>query len=237
MERSEQIGQLAAALAKAQSEIKSAIMDSAAVIPGKEGRSGYSYRYADLASVTEACRGPLSKNGIAVIQTAENGQGVSVRTMLAHASGEWIASTLTFNPGQTTPQAIGSAITYARRYGLAAICGVVQEDDDGQEASKPDPREAKRQREVAPKPPSTPTTGPKKDDVINAIIDWLEIDRAGTASVIALIKKAMGVEGQLQPSDFPEVLTRIAELKRKGVTKDTLADALKPAAPADEEGM
>jgi hypothetical protein len=228
MRTSENIGDLAAALALAQGEMKHAV--NAAENPF------FKSKYADLASVTDACRPALSKHGLSVTHVADSTEGVSVNVTarLMHKSGQWIEATLVLKPGKSDPQAIGSAITYARRYTLAALVGVATEDDDGNKASEPDPREAKRQREVAPKPPATPSAGPTKEDIIQALIDWLDIQRAGVPAVIALFKKAMGVEGQLQPSDFPEVLTRIAELKRKGVTKDTLADALKPAAADDE---
>ena len=102
----------------------------------------------------------------------------------------------------------------------------MQEDDDGQEASKPDPRDARRQREVAPKPPATPKNGPTREDVIQAVQDWVGVDRADTVGIIASIKKNLGIEGQLQNGDFPKVIAKIAELKDAGVNLDTLGAAL-----------
>jgi hypothetical protein len=133
MHTSEQINELAAALAKAQGEIKGAAKDSA--------NPFFKAKYADLASVWDACRVALTRNGLSVTQTATaDGARVSVETRLLHASGQWLGDTLTVTAKEDSPQAIGSAITYARRYGLAAITGVAPEDDDGEAAqarSKP----------------------------------------------------------------------------------------------------
>lgn len=126
--QSESIAALAAALAKAQGEIKGAAKDTA--------NPFFKSKYADLASVWEACRAELTKNGLSVIQTTDDGgNGITVVTTLAHSSGEWIRGRLTMRPVKDDPQGVGSAITYARRYALAAIVGVAPEDDDGNAAS------------------------------------------------------------------------------------------------------
>jgi hypothetical protein len=81
-------------------------------------------------------RGPLSKNGLSVIQTTAQAEtGVLVETTLAHSSGEWVAGVLHVKPVKDDPQGLGSAITYARRYALSAMVGVAPEDDDGNAAS------------------------------------------------------------------------------------------------------
>jgi hypothetical protein len=119
------IGQLAKALAMAQGEFKPIVKDK--VVKS----SSYSYRYADLASVREAVTSALTKNGLAVIQTFRPNGGVHqyVDTLLVHSSGESISSSYQI-PATGKQQEIGSAITYARRYSLCAILGVVAEDDD-----------------------------------------------------------------------------------------------------------
>lgn len=126
--QSEQINELAAALAKAQGAIKGAAKDTA--------NPFFKSKYADLASVWDACRTQLTANGLSVIQTMDDSQGgVTVVTTLAHSSGQWIRGRLTMKPVKDDPQGIGSAITYARRYALAAMVGVAPEDDDGNAAS------------------------------------------------------------------------------------------------------
>lgn len=127
-EQSEAINELAAALSKAQGQIKGALKDSA--------NPFFKSKYADLASVWDACRQQLSDNGLAVVQTTcDSATGISVVTSLIHSSGQWMRGHLTLEPKDKTPQGYGSAITYARRYALAAIVGVAPEDDDGNAAS------------------------------------------------------------------------------------------------------
>lgn len=123
------IGALAGALAKAQGAIQGAAK-------GAENPF-YKSKYADLASVWDACRAALSENELAVIQTnSGDTENVVVITTLAHSSGEWIKGTLPMSPTKSDPQGVGSCITYARRYALAAMVGVAPEDDDGNAASQ-----------------------------------------------------------------------------------------------------
>jgi hypothetical protein len=122
------IGELAGALAVAQGEITGALKDSE--------NPFFKSKYADLASVWDACRGPLSKNGLAVVQTTiSHPDGICVLTTLVHKSGQWIRGELVVKPKDASPQGIGSCLTYMRRYALAAIVGVAQVDDDGNAAS------------------------------------------------------------------------------------------------------
>jgi hypothetical protein len=131
MTRSESIAALAKALAAAQRELEGASKDAT--------NPHFKSKYADLAAVWESCQKVLPKNGIAVIQPVSvvNGE-VVVTTMLVHESGEFISCELPLVPSQSTPQAVGSAITYGRRYGLSAMVGVAPEDDDGNAASAGD---------------------------------------------------------------------------------------------------
>jgi len=127
MNQSESIAALAAALSKAQASITGALKDSA--------NPFFKSKYADLASCWDACRKPLTDNGLAVIQTIEAGEGRAVLvTTLAHSGGEWIKSYCPILTKDDSPQALGSAITYARRYALAAMCGLAQVDDDAEAA-------------------------------------------------------------------------------------------------------
>ncbi len=104
----------------------------------------YHCRYADLQTVQDAAKEALQANGLCVVQTFESGPDPTVMTLtttLFHVSGQWIRGTLSLRAlknkdGEVTPQAIGSAATYARRYSYAAILGIVSdEDDDGNMAS------------------------------------------------------------------------------------------------------
>jgi hypothetical protein len=129
--RSESIGELAAALAKAQGQIEHAAKGS--VNPHLRSR------YADLASVWAAIREPLSANGLAVIQNLALDAGhVHCTTLLVHSSGQWVENTLSVPvkaaAGTSDAQQIGSAATYVRRYSLMATVGVAPSDDDGEAA-------------------------------------------------------------------------------------------------------
>ncbi len=134
---SDQLDDLASALAKAQAELGNAEADAIGHVGSVE--NGRSYRYATLASVWQAIRKPLSANGLAVIQTCEpsNRGELRLTTTLLHESGQWISGTEIVPMPVQTPQGYGSALTYARRYGLAAMVGVcVDEDDDAVAASE-----------------------------------------------------------------------------------------------------
>ncbi len=121
--------ELATALAKAQAAMKPALKDST--------NPHFKSKYADLTSVWEACRDALTKNGLSVVQTTEfDGDAVWIETLLLHSSGEMLKGRYPLRPTQATPQGYGSAISYARRYALAAMVGVVADDDDGQAASE-----------------------------------------------------------------------------------------------------
>ncbi len=130
MNKSENIGTLAKALAKAQAAIKPA---------AKEAENPFfKSSYADLPAIQLACREHLAANDIAVVQTTSfDADGVVLETILAHASGEWISGTYPIRPVKPDMQSMGSAMTYGRRYALAAMVGVVAEtdDDDGAQAS------------------------------------------------------------------------------------------------------
>jgi hypothetical protein len=125
--QSEMINELATALSKAQAQITGALKDSS--------NPFFKSKYADLASCWDACRAQLTQHGLSVMQTTDVLDGVVVvRTILAHASGQWVSGVLPVKAKDDGPQAQGSGITYARRYALAAIVGLAQVDDDAEAA-------------------------------------------------------------------------------------------------------
>ncbi len=122
--QSETIGALAAALAKAQGEISPAPMD--------RDNPFFKSKYATLTSLWESARAALAKNGLAVTQVTDfdaNGKIVLITTLL-HSSGEWIGGVYPVRGKDDTPQATGSALTYARRYAFGALVGLTSDDDD-----------------------------------------------------------------------------------------------------------
>jgi len=138
---SESIGRVAMALAQAQGEFQEIEKTLTAKVESRrEGARSYTYQYTDLASVLAAVRPALSKYGLALMQfPSVRAKSVVVTTMLAHGeSGEWIQGDLVVALDNLDPQAVGSATTYARRYGVTALLGVAagEQDDDGQAAMK-----------------------------------------------------------------------------------------------------
>lgn len=131
MKSSESIMELAKALCKAQSVMENAKKDA--------DNPFFKSKYADLSSVWEVVRKPLTENGLSIMQfpsTCKEDAMVVVETVLVHISGEWVSDALKLPYLKADPQSLGSAITYGRRYGLSAVIGVVaDEDDDGNKAS------------------------------------------------------------------------------------------------------
>lgn len=178
---------LAAALSAAQGEITAAAKDS--------DNPYFRSRYADLASIWDACRAPLARNGLSIIQcpTAE-GARVTVHTTLLHSSGEYVTSSLAMTSMRQlkdgggwekveSPQAVGSTITYARRYALAAMVGVAPDDDDGEAAqgrgAPPPHRPPVRPIAAAMKPPAERFA--QRADTIAAKAEQVPLPIAATA--------------------------------------------------------
>lgn len=124
--------ELFAALAKAQGELENASKNAA--------NPHFRSKYADLAEVLNTVRPTLAKHGIALLQSTEfDGSLVTVVTVLAHTSGGVVESRASCVPAKTDAQGIGAATTYLRRYSLASMTGVAQEDDDGNAAAHTKP--------------------------------------------------------------------------------------------------
>ncbi len=143
---SDSIANLTLALSIVQGKMTHAIKDSA--------NPFFKSKYADLESVWDVCRSLLSENGLAVMQfpgdinfvqlEKENGDiniatKMSLTTIISHKSGEFISQEMSVPVTKPDAQGAGSALTYMRRYALAAVVGVVQADDDGNAASTPKP--------------------------------------------------------------------------------------------------
>lgn len=156
MKTSEEIKDIASAMSKAQAVMKAAHKDST--------NPAYRSKYADFTAIWDACRGPLTTNGLTVWQDVQSTEGgVSVTTRVVHASGQWVEfGPLTVPLPQTKQDAhaVGSATSYAKRYALSAAVGVVADDDD-------DGNAAVDQRQVAGRPTgSLPDSGPTPSAVI-----------------------------------------------------------------------
>jgi len=134
MKTSDSINAISKALVQAQRNIKFAIKDST--------NPHFKSRYADLGSVIDAVKPALNEAGIAFLQTASASEAgfISLTTRLIHESGEWIEDTANCPLQKNDAQGVGSCMSYLRRYNLSAICGLYQDDDDG-EATRMNPED------------------------------------------------------------------------------------------------
>lgn len=181
MNKSESVKELAAALCKAQGALKGAVKDTA--------NPFFKSKYADLASVWDAVREPFSANGLSIVQVTlpSEGNEIVLETTLMHSSGEWVSGVLSLPVSKADAQGYGSAMTYARRYGLAAITGVAPEDDDGNAAAKAAPK-TDAAKSAALSMRHTPTGGTWESqsvdmqiyltEIAQAVSDWLAAGKA-----------------------------------------------------------
>src|SRR6266705_1175858 len=143
---SESVAALASALAMAQAELINPEKSLTAIIrTGRAGEGERTFRYAPLSSGLDIVRKTLGQHEIATLQTTAIDQTagmVNLTTLLAHASGEWIASDWPVCPVAeiASPQRMGAALTYARRYALFTLVGIAGEDDmDAPDICAPEP--------------------------------------------------------------------------------------------------
>jgi len=142
MHTSEQINELAQALSKAQGAMDNATLDKT--------NPHFSSKYASLAAIRDTVTKPLADNGISYVQMTgvdENGQFV-LFTRLMHSSGQWMESRYPLPVNLDKMQAMGSALSYARRYSLAAICGIAADEDDDANTA-PENQAPRRQQQPA----------------------------------------------------------------------------------------
>lgn len=145
--QSEQINELATALAKAQAEMKPAAFDKV--------NPHYKNKYASLQSFITAIKEPLNKYGLSFVQsTGLHDKGTVLITKLMHSSGQWINGEMLVTQDKPGIQAFGCQLTYCKRYALSSMLGIsADEDDDGEL----DRKETPPQKQVEPKK-SAPVT-------------------------------------------------------------------------------
>jgi len=165
MNTSEQTNEINAAFSKAQGQMVGAA--KAADNPF------FKSRYSDLASVMEAIRRPFADNGLSFIQAPSSSDGkVSITTRIMHSSGQWYQSTLDVPVAKNDAQAVGSAISYGKRYALQSMAGVPSIDDDGEAA-------------VNRHTPATVVTA-QQAEILKGTIEKLDVDVAKFCSAFAI---------------------------------------------------
>lgn len=156
---SDNLEALAPALAKFQGLVENASKDSS--------NPHFKSKYADLAEIINTAKAPLSECGLSLTQhpaSYPDGGVIVVETLLLHSSGQWLKSELTVPCSKWDAQGVGSAITYGRRYGSAAVLGIAQEDDDGEGAVGRGTKAGQAQGSRPQQPPPPPRTDPAADD-------------------------------------------------------------------------
>lgn len=144
-------------------------------------------KYADLGAVLDAIQA-IHKHGLTLFHLPSgNVDNVEVTAMLAHESGEFLACTIGIKPDKPTAQAMGSAITYARRYTASALLGISQADDDGNEASG---RGAPAIAKDAPKPAPNREPGEEEPDLTDDLI--AKLDACTTADAVSALRPELG---------------------------------------------
>lgn len=145
MKHSDELKNIAKALAKFQADIKDPARD--------KDNPYFESKYVALDGLLDAVRPVLATNGLSFIQSpVSNGQDMGVTTLLMHDSGEWIESDpFVLHAVKNDPQAGGSAITYARRYSLSAVLGVAWDDDDDANIATKGHQSCSNARETASK--------------------------------------------------------------------------------------
>jgi ERF superfamily. len=178
-EQSAEIDKLAQALVAFQKKV------------GKIGKSEvakvgtYTYQYASLSSILEAIKEPLTENGLSIVQLPSGPN--ELMTQLNHTSGQWMRASYPMTPTDTKPQAIGSAITYQRRYAMGALlCLDIDKDDDGATASASLPAS-----KPAPAAPRAMSTAPEGDSVQEILVESVE-SKQGKNGEYKLIHTAEG---------------------------------------------
>ena len=172
--RSACLSQLAGAMAKAQAELKNPTKDSV--------NPHFKSRYADLATVRDVVVPVLVRNGLVVVQFPCDCDDVpALTTLVVHTSGEWVETTMKTRPLKLDPQAVGSALTYARRYSLQSIAGVAADDDDDGNAASQSPRQERRE---------DPPRGVAAADFARLMSRFASVDRAGWKTLVADVQEA-----------------------------------------------
>jgi len=196
MEFSPTVGEIAKALGQFQYSVGTIKKDAT--------NPFFKSKYATLENIIEHITDPLAKNKLTFSQFPD---GAGLTTILMHESGEWMKATMPLHMG-SKPQEQGSALTYARRYALSAVLGLaVDEDDDGNEASKPSqaaktaPQATKPAQTVKATAPAITNAQQAGKDRIKAALAHLGEPNDTQGEVVAAVLKHTGLQLQLANLD------------------------------------
>lgn len=169
MKHSENINEIFAALAKAQAKIKPVKKD------GSNPHLGN--KYTTLDAIIDAIKTPLSENGISFLQPlGTDERGLILETWLTHSSGQYLMSDVVVSPmsgnrGVNEMQALGSSLTYLKRYTLAALLGIASDDDDDGNRAEPPPKQDRQSKAKDGNKAGIPTSPSELLQIINNRVD------------------------------------------------------------------
>lgn len=211
MKTSDEIDKISEAFAIAQGEFKP--------IEKNKENPHFKSKFADLSSILLATREALSKNGLSITQSPTfQDNRINVISRLLHKSGQWVETNLSIKPIQDTAQAIGSAVTYGRRYGISALLGVcADDDDDGNEASKKtDHRNfTEKSRSISPQIQNPLIIS--KNDRIKKMIHAFNLIQINQEELCKFIKKPID---KWDDQDISEMVNIYADFKSGKMDKD-----------------
>lgn len=200
MNKSDSINELAASLAKAQGEVENASKTSK--------NDHFKNRYADLAEVLNTVRPVFAKHGLSIVQfPSYEAPMAHVETVLMHSSGQFMSNVCSAPVSKADAQGVGSAITYLRRYSLAAVCGIAQEDDDANGATGAG---GNKQSQQQPSKQPEPTKQQKIDPSVYADI-LADIEAA--ADVKSLEKAYNSAVAQCRAAGDEQALQEVIKAK------------------------
>lgn len=230
--RSKQIEVLFAALAKAQATFTNA---------EKLGENPHFHsRYATLEAVVEATKQGRSENSLCVIQMPVNWQAsIAVTTLLGHASGQWIESTIAVPPGRLDAQGAGSVITYLRRYALMSILGIAAEDDDGEAASSRPQQQG--QQPQPQRPPTQPMSASQLATVEQRKALWSTLVRIWNGDKDSakswLDAEFTAIKPGMKPTDLTVGSLRVIMERAQSFARAEAPQEPAPEEPEDEFGF
>lgn len=206
--KSETIGALTEALAKAQAVITSPTRNREVKVRAKSGAE-YSFKYATLDHILDSVRKPLTDNGLWFTQTLANGDGkYQLVTTLMHSSGEWVQSEQPLFLTEQSNQAFGSALTYAKRYALSGMLGIAADEDDDANHADGNTVKESAERKAPPKPTGD---APAKAQAKAANASGIDPTVAWATGINKRVKAA---------STFEELADLDAEIQNKAGVKD-----------------
>jgi hypothetical protein len=197
--------QAAAAFVKAQAAFAPALKTHT--------NPAYKSKYADLSACIEAVLDALNSNGLAVMQRPKPcDKGVTVETVFVHESGEILhGGELSVPAAKQDPQGFGSALTYARRYGLMAACGIAPEDDDGNAGTQAMQQSRQQQRQPAARAPQQDKGGQDMAQQVHRIITDVKAGNAKQPAewLASLDEKGLNAIWKHIPAEVQDELTAV----------------------------